>query len=258
MFKGLNEFLAACFEAHGLFGVVMSVLSYGLLYSIGWLAFGFLFPWFVILLIPLFFYPMFIAFGSFHLSRLGLEENESSKPSRSFWLFVVIGLVQIYLFGIPGYKEAKLWFLIGNESFKEFYFGGFIKGFWNFWNHLNYFSKGNVPFNFYNFDMVHFQWVFLGGYVLVNGYMQFELNAGLIRDREKRAEKLLSRQKEGEEALKEHQRIERQEIEDEQRRKQEKIEAQERAKQEEIRLERLRKKKAEVEEADPWDSGFLG
>lgn len=251
-FRGINEFLELIFEENPVIAVILGVLTYSILYFIGWAVFGFFLPWVLVLLIPLLILPFFTALGSFHISRLGLSEDESTGFGIVFLTFVLVALVYVSLFGIPYYKPSVIWELMNNESFKEFYFFGFIKSFWNLWDHLNYFSDGeNIPYKFYVIRVDAFQWAFWGGYVIVSTYIQFSLHSSASRERD---EKIAKRQAQAEKAQKE--------FEDHQRalRLEEKREAASllRAKQEKLERERLDKRKAESESKDPWDSGFLG
>lgn len=254
MFKGLNEFLKLCFEAHGLFGFVMSVLSYGSVYLMVWTLIGYFLPWFLILLTPLVFLPLLMAFVSFKVSRVGLREFEEADLVRCVPAFVIGFILFTVFLGIPHITVSKAWFYIDSKAFKDFYFLSFIENFWSFWNHLNFFAKDTIPFEFYSFKNIHFQLVFWAGYLMMNPLFQWLFHSDVqdskkARDGARKAELKAQR-----EALEE-------EIRAEKALKQEKealLEEQERARHEALKKEHLKKKRREVTERDPWESGFLG
>ena len=246
MIKEIDETFALFIE-DGMGRFVFCHLPFwGLVYLILWGFVAFLGPYILMLMIPGVIVPL-----CFHLILTGFYTELSQNRGLSSLKISapLCAVVFITLFGIPGFLNGLFFSFIRTKAFGEYYWWA-LKGWWDFFNHINYFAKDTFPGSFYGWNIFYGHIVFVVLSIAVTVFFFYLYHDLQMDEAKKLKEEQLKAEEEAEEERQEQ-------LREEERQRQRAIrEAQEKERREKAEAERQEKLK-EVTTKDPWDSGFL-
>lgn len=219
---------------------------WSLVYLIFWALVAYLGPYALMLMVPGVVVPILMNI----ILMVFYSGTEAGNKLSSLKFSIPLCLVLfIPLFGFPGLLDGFLFDFIRSKTFAEYYWWA-LRGWWNFFNHLNYFAEDTIPSKFYVWRFLYGHVVFMVLSTTFTIFFFYNYHQREV-DEAKEHQEELNRAQEEEEAEK------RRKLQDEERARVRAIrEAQEQEEKKKLEKER-REKMKEVTAKDPWDSGFL-
>ncbi len=249
-FKAVNELVDRYIDPYEKgWTIFYNAVCWIVIYFVGWLVFGYLGPYLLMLFLPIVIVPLLLG-NMLWFSFMLVQKEPKSQPKllHLFWLVPVILSIFTLMNGIPGVFFGVFFDFIEHGPTNAAYFKA-IEYWWHCFNFINPFADNEIPYAFYQFSYTAAQMVFILGLFVV-GYLVFssyyEHNQEQIKEWDEHLEGI-ELEKEREEGERQSRRLEAAHAH---------AEEQERLKLEEDK--RKREKEKEATDDGVWDSGFLG